>query len=149
MSVIIRPARAADLDTAICLLRNAGLPVEDLSFEQLALSAERDGNVQGVIGLQSFGNAGLLRSLVVSNDVRGAGIGRQLVAALESDCIANGMTELWLLTIDADTFFAQLGYRVRQRHEAPDVIRGTAEFSGLCPDDAVLMSKPLGPIAIP
>ena len=60
------------------------MPVADLSVDQLAFVAEVDGRFAGVIGLESFGTVGLLRSLVVSADARADGIGRQLVAALEA-----------------------------------------------------------------
>lgn len=143
MTATIRPATSADLDAVIKLLRDVNLPVEDLSAERLALAAETEGGLCGGIGLESFGDHALLRSLVVSKEVRGQGIGPALVSALESSCIADGITELWLLTIDADEFFLKQGYVVRSREGAPDSIRNTEEFSSLCPGDAVLMSKNL------
>ncbi len=143
MTLTIRPATPADLHAAVELLRDAGLPVEDLCAERLALVAEKDEIFKGVIGLEVFGDIGLLRSLAVSGDARGAGIGPALVTALETACLVAGAGELWLLTIDADAFFAKLGYVTRDRADAPDAIRNTEEFSGLCPGDAVLMSKNL------
>lgn len=143
MTLTIRPAMPADLDAAIELLQSASLPVEDLSVDKLALVAEKDKKLQGVIGLELHGDCALLRSLVVAIDARGAGIGPALVTALESICQVNGAGELWLLTIDADVFFAKLGYLGRDRADAPDAIRSTEEFSELCPGDAVLMSKML------
>lgn len=137
----IRPATARDLSAAIALLRDAGLPTEDLTTRHLALVAERDAEMLGIIGLEIFGDVGLLRSLVVSSRVRGEGIGRQLTEALEVSLRDSGIRELWLLTIDADTFFSKSGFRTRSRDAAPDAIRGTKEFSILCPGDAVLMSK--------
>ncbi len=145
----IRAATAQDLPAALELLRDAELPVADLCAERLALVAYRQQEVQGVIGLESFENFGLLRSLVVSSAARGRGVGAALVAALEATCWERRVQELWLLTIDADPFFGKLGYAVRSRDAAPDAIRGTEEFSDLCPGDAVLMSKELGPLAVP
>lgn len=144
MTLTIRPASEIDLSAAIALLNSAGLPVQDLAAETLALVAETDGEPCGVIGLQSFGEVALLRSLVVSHDARGAGIGPALVKALETACLADGVRELWLLTIDVDRFFLKLGYVGRMRSDAPIAIRSTEEFSGLCPGDAVLMSKYIG-----
>lgn len=143
MTLTIRPATPADLNAAIELLRGAGLPVEDLSSERVALIAGKDEIIQGVIGLEVYGDVGLLRSLVVSSDARGAGIGPALVTALETVCLTEGVGELWLLTIDADVFFAKLGYMTKDRSDAPDAIRSTDEFSALCPGDAVLMCKNL------
>jgi len=143
MTLIIRPATILDLEPASNLLTAAGLPVADLNVERLALVAEKKEIFQGVIGLEAFGEIALLRSLVVSVDARGAGIGPALVTALETACMADDIRELWLLTIAADGFFAKLGYIPRVRPEAPDAIRNTEEFSALCPGDAVLMSKNL------
>ncbi len=139
----IRPATAHDLPAAIDLLRSAGLPVEDLTAGHLALAATDEGGVLGLIGLERFGKLGLLRSLVVAPRSRGEGIGRLLVDALEKAAHGEGVSELWLLTIDADSFFANLGYEARDRADAPAAIRGSREFSSLCPGDAVLMSKSL------
>lgn len=143
MTLTIRPATDKDLDAAMVLLESAGLPIADLSPRKLALVAEKDGIYQGVIGVEGFGRSALLRSLVVSQKARGAGIGAALVSALETNCRADGIGELWLLTIDTDSFFTNLGYVSRDRADAPDTIRQTDEFSGLCPGDAVLMSKNL------
>jgi len=143
MTLTIRPATRLDLAATVELLDKAGLPVSDLSADRLALVAEKSDLFQGVIGLESFGDTALLRSLVVSADARGTGIGPALVTALEVTCTADGVTELWLLTIDADGFFAKLGYETRDRSEAPEAVQSTEEFQGLCPGDAVLMSKKL------
>ena len=143
MTLTIRPATEKDLVAAIRLLEFAALPVADLSQEKLALVAEKNNKYQGIIGVEAFGRIALLRSLVVSPKARGAGIGPALVAALETDCFADGIDEVWLLTIDAGSFFANLGYVIRDRADAPGAIGQTPEFSGLCPSDAVLMSKNL------
>ncbi len=105
--------------------------------------ATQAGEPVGMIGLEKFGNVGLLRSLVVNEAGRGAGLGARLVTELELRARSEHIDELWLLTIDADPFFAQHGYVVAERDDAPNAIRNTAEFSTLCPGDAVLMCKHL------
>lgn len=144
MRIDIRPSTPRDLPSAIELLRFAGLPTEDLTTEHLALVAEGEAGVLGVIGLEASGDIGLLRSLVVLPLARGAGVGRSLVAALELSARDRGIEELWLLTPDADGFFSRSNYCARKRDEAPEAIRRSEEFSRLCPEDAVLMSKRTG-----
>jgi len=144
MTVNIRPATARDLPCAIELLRRAELPTEDLAAGHLVLVAEGEAGVLGVIGLEAFEDVGLLRSLVVSPPARSEGVGRALVDALESLARERGIAELWLLTIDADAFFATSGFSVRGRDDAPSAVRASQEFSSLCPDNAVLMSKTAG-----
>lgn len=140
-----RPAIPADVHVARELLAAEGLPTEDLSVECLAIVAEVSGNIAGMIGLETYDGAGLLRSLVVAKKFRGSGLGNALVAALEKLAGQDGLGEMWLLTIDADRWFATLGYVAQERADAPQEIRETEEFSSLCPGDAVLMKKTLGP----
>ena len=149
MTLTIRPASAADLNAAKKLLHEARLPTADLTAGHLALTAEKNNEIQGLIGVESFGEPALLRSLVVRPGARGSGVGAALVTALETACFCEGVSEMWLLTTDADAFFARLGYAVRDRGDAPGAIRKTAEFAGLCPGDAVLMSKKLEGVSGP
>ena len=142
-AVDVREATERDLPVAIDMLSEAGLPTDDLSSQHLALVAESEAGIRGIIGLEPCGDAGLLRSLVVAPDARGEGVGCLLVASLELLARERGMQELWLLTIDADAFFSTLNFRVRARDAAPRAVRASEEFSALCPDDAVLMSKTL------
>lgn len=141
--MIIRHGIETDLANVQRWLQDAGLPTEDLTSDHMHdfLVAEVDARPAGMIGLQQFDGVGLLRSLVIDPAARRGGIGRQLVAALEEQAAARGVAELWLLTIDADAYFLELGYEITQRDGAPELIRETAEFSSLCPGDAVLMRK--------
>jgi len=139
----VRPAEFRDIPRCIEFLDSAGLPTEDVTLERIALIAEVDGDVAGLIGLEKFGDTGLLRSLVVDNRYRKSGFGRTLVGELEKHAQAVGIQSLWLLTIDADGYFERFGYERRERDDAPPAIRATDEFAELCPDDAVLMKKTL------
>ncbi len=148
-TIIVRDARQNDWQDVRTLLDEAGLPVADLGPEHLVdfLVAERSGTSQsetlGIIGLQRFNQVGLLRSLVVSEADRKSGLGRRLVSAVEANACCAGVNDLWLLTIDAERYFEGLGYKMMSRESAPDSIRNTEEFSGLCPDGAYLMRKVL------
>lgn len=141
----LREARPTDWDTVGRLLAESGLPVEDLGVDRLDgfLVAEDGDDVVGLIGLEVFGTTGLLRSLVVAKEARRAGLGGKLVGSLESAAEAAGITELWLLTIDAEKFFERQGFSIVDREIVPDTIRQTDEFGALCPDTAYLMMKSL------
>lgn len=141
----LRQARAADWGAVRALLEESELPTDDLGPDRLDgfLVAEDGGALAGLIGLQVFGTTGLLRSLVVAKAARRAGLGGKLVGALESAAQTAGITDLWLLTMDAERFFERQGFTVVERERVPESIRGTDEFSGLCPDTACLMMKVL------
>lgn len=146
-TIKLRPAVATDLKAVSNLLRDAGLPIDDLRSELLhefVVAGAQGGGLVGAIGLQRFGEQALLRSLVTDVATRGMGLGRRLLLALEDRARASGIRELWLLTIDADGFFAHHNYNTENRAAAPEVIAGTTEFSALCPATAHLMRKRLG-----
>ncbi len=142
----IRAASAKDLQTIKELLVQAGLPVEDIDEARFPLFrlAEAGGECVGAIGMEAYGNLGLLRSLVVSPAARGQGLGKMLVDVLERDAIAAGVSNLWLLTIDVEDFFERLRFAIVARDAAPEQIRNTEEFSSLCPGNAHLMMKNVG-----
>ena len=104
----LRQAKPADWNAVRALLEESSLPTDDLGPDRLDsfLVAEDGGALAGLIGLQVFGTTGLLRSLVVAKDARRAGLGGKLVGALESAAQTAGITDLWLLTVDAERFFA-------------------------------------------
>lgn len=140
-----RPAVAGDWPAVRELLAAAKLPTGDLgpaSMPSFIVATAGDGIV-GAIGLEADGEAGLLRSLVVAGDRRGAGLGRLLLAELEASAQARGVRELWLLTIDAGGFFEAAGYVRRGRDDAPGSIRASREFGELCPASASLYSRRL------
>jgi amino-acid N-acetyltransferase len=141
----LRRAQADDWDAVRDLLLASDLPVDDLGPQRLDgfLIAEDDDVTVGLIGLEVLGTVGLLRSLVVAKDARSSGLGGKLVGALESAAEAAGITELWLLTIDAQRFFQRHNFEIVDRTAAPDEIRQTDEFSALCPGTAYLMRKSL------
>lgn len=139
----MRSPTSDDLEVCIRMLSMAGLPVEDVSIERIALLAEYEGAVAGLIGLEQFESTGLLRSLVVDPAIRRSGLGKALVCALENKAVSLGIDSLWLLTTDKDAYFESLGYSRQSRTSAPPPITATDEFSSLCPDSAILMSKRL------
>ena len=104
----VRQVRPDDWDLVRALLRAADLPVDDLGPGRLGglLIAEDDEAMLGLIGLDVFGAAGLLRALVVAKGARGSGLDGKLVGALEAAAAAAGIDTLWLLTIDAQRFFS-------------------------------------------
>lgn len=99
---------------------------------------------QGVIaaaGIEPHGASGLLRSVVVAPACRGRGLARRLTECMLERARALGLASLYLLTTDADAYFAGLGFAPVTRDEAPEEIQHCQQFTELCPDTAVLMRK--------
>ena len=139
------PAQPGDLSAIKALLERCGLPQQDLNTAHLAdflVLREVDAPI-GIVGLERYGGDGLLRSLAVKERYRGQGAGEALVAALESRARQIGVETLYLLTMTAGDFFASQGYEVISRDTAPAGVQRSAEFTSLCPVNAVCMRKPL------
>jgi amino-acid N-acetyltransferase len=142
----ITAAGGRDYGEVIALLEAASLPTEDLersSMEQFLVAREPSGKVIGAIGFGRYGSAALLRSLVVATENRDRTLGTQLVAELEARCRSLALSELYLLTTTAQEFFLRRGYKTIQRDSVPGALRAAAEFTRLCPDSAVCMTKSL------
>lgn len=139
----IRAANAADARGIRTLLVDSGLPVDDLDSAAIAFFvASDDRRVDGVVGVEAFGGAGLLRSLAVAPAQRGSGLGRALVATAESYARdAAGLRELVLLTTTAAAFFEAHGYARIAREAAPPAVQASAEFRSICPASATCMHK--------
>ncbi len=141
----IRPAQMADLSAITDILDGAGLPTADLAsareFQSWVL--EEKGSVVGVIGLERFGDAALLRSLAVTPGYRRRGLAHALVAHLEHEAQAQQIRQLVLLTETAWAFFRSLGYMVTDRARVNDSVKHSAEFRALCPESAICMVKML------
>lgn len=144
-------SRQANVAAVRELLDAAGLPSGDLHAAMLEhfLVCGDPAAPAGVVGLELFGDAALLRSLVVRKSARRRGTGRALVAAAENDARNAGVRVVYLLTETAEAFFAALGYSPCAREQAPPAIHGTAQFAHLCPDSARLMYKALTRFAEP
>jgi amino-acid N-acetyltransferase len=146
MHARIRHAHPCDLPAVRQMLDAAALPTADLDEARIQfLLAEADASLLGVIGLQALPPHGLLRSLCLRADLRGNGLGTQLVLALEQHALQQGCTELTLLTQTAAPFFNRLGYTPLPRAHCSSVIAATSEFRSLCPANAICLHKSLSP----
>lgn len=148
--VSLRPARPEDEDEIVALLSLCELPGDDVASHLANFTLAVDGGrVVASVGLKLLGGIALLRSLAVRPEYRGRGLGKVLCDAIESEARTAGVLELWLLTTTAEVFFQRRGFRPTARSEVPEEIRGTQEFSCLCPDSAVCMRRTLDPPSPP
>jgi N-acetylglutamate synthase-like GNAT family acetyltransferase len=121
------------------------LPVSDLDDAALQAFAWAEGDgVEGYGAMLRSGADALLRSVVVAGP-HGQGAGRRTVQALAAHAGAHGVERLWLLTNDAQAFFAALGWTAVARDSAPAALAGTSQFRSTCPASATLMVRRITP----
>ena len=143
-TVTIRAAAGSDCDKVAMLLKTSGLPIDDISSDLPGFLVAQDGDVVvGAVGVEKYGNIGLLRSLAVATAQRNQKIGDRLFREAERLAKAEGIGRLYLLTTDADGYFAKRGFVPIRRNAAPGQITNHAQFTRLCPDSAIVMEKEL------
>jgi protein-tyrosine-phosphatase/N-acetylglutamate synthase-like GNAT family acetyltransferase len=144
--LLMEIARAVpgNLPAVEALLTAAGLPLEGAA-EALALGvvAREDDTVVAAAAIERYGDAGLLRSVVVDADHRGSGLGRAIVTAAEDLARGDGIRDLFLLTETAVDWFPRLGYGVVARQVASAAVGASIEFTTVCRDTGVPMRKHL------
>ena len=144
----LRHAGPADLPRIRQLLLDNTLPVEDLETASIGFLVAEDGDrLLGAVGLETFGDVALLRSLVVAAEGRGTGVGSRLTEAAEALAATMGIGELALLTTTAAPFFARRGWQVVPRDALPAGVQRSGEFRSICPASATAMVKPLEVVA--
>lgn len=140
----LRAARASDERAVEALLAAEGLPpAASAAGSTHFLVIDDDGEVIAAAGIESCGSVALLRSVVVARAYRQQGLARRLTESLVVEARALGHEALYLLTTDADDYFAGLDFVAVDREGAPEAIRRSREFREQCPDSAVLMRRVL------
>jgi amino-acid N-acetyltransferase len=137
--------RTPDHMAAVRLLEGAGLPASDLTAAHMDhfFYCGPAAAPEGIVGIELCGVDALLRSLVVSSDLRATGRGSALVSRAEGYVRENGARAVYLLTTTAERFFRSRGYVPTPRETAPPAIRVTREFAALCPASSAFLVKRL------
>jgi amino-acid N-acetyltransferase len=140
----ISNATSSQRQSIIQLLQGEKLPIDDLpaSLENFLVATE-DNKVVGAIGMELYGNCGLLRSMVVDKEHRNKKIASGLVQQLETEARVKGIDCMYLLTETALQYFERKGYQKITRDEVPRSLQTSSEFSHICPVSAIVMKKEL------
>ncbi len=144
----IEPARSADQPAIDALLAQSGLPADGAAaaFEHGVVAREGAALV-GAAAVELYGDAGLLRSVVVAPGRRGTGLGRLLVREAEAIARAAGVRDLYLLTDSAADWFPRLGYEPVDREVVRGFVGASVEFTLSCAETGVAMRHRLAAAA--
>jgi amino-acid N-acetyltransferase len=138
----------ADLDELLALLAAVNLPPDGVADFLAGFLVARDagGRLVGCVGLERYGNVGLLRSAAVAPALQRTGLGARLVAALLAGARADGVREVALLTATARDFFARrFGFMEAKRADYEAQLVASPEWRLPRCASAVLMRLTLAP----
>lgn len=132
-------------DRVVDLLTLCGLQTHDLiaTMPTRWWGVRVDGMWVACVGLETQGGVGWLRSLAVLPPWRGRGLASVLCRHLEVWAEQGGLSAVYLLTTQAQPWFAARGYKAMPRAQAPEVLNGFRQFVDTCPAHATLMSRAL------
>jgi N-acetylglutamate synthase-like GNAT family acetyltransferase len=124
------------------LLADAALPEAGMfdRFPAGYVVARRGAEVAGVAGLETYGSAGLLRSVAVAPSLRGRGVGRALVLDRIEAARAAALDAVYLLTTDAAGWFAGIGFAPVARDAAPAGVAASPQMAGACCQAAAFLA---------
>jgi len=100
-----------DLEVVRAMLTGAGMITEGLEWPPACYLVAYFGTEPvGVIGVEPSLDAALIRSVFVTDAMRGRGIGAELVAAARKAAHTRGARSLYLFSTDAGDFFKRFGF---------------------------------------
>jgi amino-acid N-acetyltransferase len=138
----VRMAVSNDFDSVTKLLQSENLPVEDIpaSLPHFFVIEDR-GEIIAAVGLEIYGQDGLLRSMVVKPSYRNQSLAATLLDNLLLFAADKGIVDIYLVTTTAENYFSKKKFFVVQRSDVPLPIGSTQEFSTLCPSTAAVMMR--------
>ncbi|MGH7602118.1 MAG: GNAT family N-acetyltransferase, partial [bacterium] len=143
-NIRIDAANEGDFPAVAQLLQQAQLPADGLrEILDSTMVARENGSIVGAIGLERYGEAGLVRSFVVAKAWRGHGVGKKLGAKLLQRAAKDGIRKVYLLTNTIRDLAAKYGFREIPRDAVPAAVRESVEFRLNCCDTAVAMERTL------
>ncbi len=143
-NITISKADKKDFNSICKLLAEENLPTTDLNplLENFFVTIENN-ETAGVIGMDRYGNKGLLRSAIVKAAYRNTGIATALINQLFVHAKEQGVETLCLITNTAGKYFEKKGFEKITRNEVPETVLQSKEFNGLCPESSVIMFRKL------
>jgi amino-acid N-acetyltransferase len=124
------------------LLSECGLPTVYIHRHLKSFIVAKAGKkIIGVIGVEVYGQVGLLRSLCVDQPYRGQGIARTLNAKILAYAQMRKIDRFYLFTWDAEKFVSKLGFQKIDKKRIPNSIRSTWQFRRLSPYPVICMMK--------
>ena len=145
-NITITDASSDDLPDILDLLSQVHLPDDGVAqnLNGFLLARDESSKLIATIGLEQYGDTGLLRSAAVTPEYQGCGIGSQLTEKLLERATNNGVERVVLLTSTASEFFARrFGFCETSRTVFDRQLAGSSEWNLPRCSSAVCMSRDL------
>lgn len=130
----LRRATPDDLQAIVGLLEAAHLPpwgAEDHLHNFVV--AEQDGRVVACGGFEAYpaGAAAIVRSMAVDESLRGSGVGTRILEWVMGQAAEQGLTELYLFTVDAHDFYLRFDFVDATLADIPEAAHESIQYKFL------------------
>ncbi|OIO59094.1 MAG: GNAT family N-acetyltransferase [Alphaproteobacteria bacterium CG_4_10_14_0_2_um_filter_63_37] len=131
-----------DVPKVQSLLEAVGLPTIGIKqhYESNLIARMKD-RVVGMVGLEVYGDHGLIRSLAVEPEQQGSGLGRRLLLNIIRLAEQKGLADVFIVSTIGAPFFARHGFAQVEVEDVPEAIRGNADFQLLVSDKTVVLRR--------
>lgn len=144
MEMTLRKATENEYRAIIHLLASNHLPTTDIYEKNITLFVGLvKSEIVATIGVETYGNEALLRSLCVKEGFKNQKLGEKMLTYLLSFCAHENIQTLYLLTTTAEHYFTRFGFDTITRDETPPSVQNTREFQDICPSSAIIMALKL------
>jgi len=144
MPMNIRKAAENEYRAITHLLASNQLPTADIDEKNITLFVGLiDEKIVATIGVETYGNEALLRSLCVKDGFKNQKLGEKMLSHLLNFCSHENIQTVYLLTTTAEHYFTRYGFETITRDETPPSVQNTREFQSICPSSAIIMALKL------
>jgi len=137
-SPLLRLARAEDVDGISQLISSATLPaVEVAEWLSSFWVLDDAGTLLGCAGIERYGDAAVLRSVVVDASLRGSGEGARMTEHALAFARDDGARRCYLFTMTASEFFSRFGFERCRLDDFEPAARKSWQWQGISGSEAL------------
>lgn len=131
MAIEIRKARADEIETVRALIVSGEMPAIELErwIEEFWV-LDDGGRLIGCAGVETYGEAAVLRSVMVAPELRGTGWGVRLVERCLDYMREKGAGRCYLFTMTAMDFFPRFGFEACTLDDFEPAVREAWQYRG-------------------
>ncbi len=135
---LLRLARPEDVDAVTRLMASESLPAVEVA-EWLGSFWVLDdaGTLVGCAGIERYGDAALLRSVVVAEALRGSGEGVRMTERALTFARDDGARRCYLFTMTAAQFFSRFGFERCRLDDFEPAVRESWQWQAISGNEAL------------
>ncbi|MCI0819658.1 MAG: GNAT family N-acetyltransferase [Chloroflexi bacterium] len=138
MPPLLRLARPEDVDAVTRLMASESLPAVEVDEWLSSFWVLDDaGTLVGCAGIERYGDAALLRSVVVAEALRGSGEGVRMTERALTFARDDGARRCYLFTMTAPQFFSRFGFERCRLDDFEPAVRRSWQWQAISGNEAL------------